>query len=199
VLGAAAERLQRPWISRPLYRGAALLLIVLLELFALDGRELHDLGVSLQAWQSPAVSDPTLIDTLAAMVLNGLAFYAIAEALRRRGTELMAGAGGLLFAVSPFAILQPLGYLVRSGEYSLRWDWIYLGLALTVAFLSERRQRKSFYYAGLLNTGAALFLIADHRHWLDRPSWGGLLIVIGLLSLAAGFVLDRRSRLRARS
>ena len=111
----------------------------------------------------------------------------------------MSGAGGLLFVVSPFAILQPLGYLVRSGEYSLRWDWIYLGLALTVAFLSERRQRKSFYYAGLLNTGAALFLIADHRHWLDRPSWGGLLIVIGLLSLAAGFVLDRRSRLRARS
>ena len=198
LLGAVAERLQRPWISRPLYRGGALLLIVLLELFALNGRELHDLGLSLQAWQSPAVSDPTLIDTLAAMVLNGFAFYAIAEALRRRGTELMAGAGGLLFAVSPFAILQPLGYLVRSGEYSLRWDWIYLVLALTVAFLSERRQRKSFYYAGLLNTGAALFLIADHRRWLDRPSWGGLLIVIGLLSLAAGFLLDRRSRLRAR-
>jgi hypothetical protein len=154
--------------------------------------------VSLQAWQRARSAIPLLIDTLAGMVAERLAFYALAEALRRRGTELMAGAGGLLFAVSPFAILQPLGYLVRNGEYSLRWDWIYLGLAVTVALLSERRQRKSFYYAGLLNTGGALFLIADHRHWLERPSWGTVLIVVGLLSLAAGFVLDRRSRQRGR-
>ena len=197
-LGSTAEQLNRAWIARPLYRGAVLLLIVLVELLALDGREFHYLGVSLQAWQPPSVSNPTLIDTLAAMVLNGVAFYLAAEALRRRGTGLMAGAGGLLFAVSPFAILQPLGYLVRNGEYSLRWDWIYLGLAVTVALLSERRQRKSFYYAGLLNTGGALFLIADHRHWLERPSWGTVLIVIGLLALAAGFLLDRRSRITRR-
>src|SRR4029077_8301512 len=98
VLGAVAERGHRSWISRPLYRGTALLLIALLELLALDGREFHYLGVSLQAW-SPPVSDPVLIDTLAAMVVNGIAFYAIAEVLRRRGTELMAGTGGLLFGV----------------------------------------------------------------------------------------------------
>jgi hypothetical protein len=171
---------------------------VLVELLALDGRAFHYLGVSLQAWQSPSVSNPTLIDTLAAMVLNGVAFYAIGEAVRRRGTELMAGTGGLLFAVSPFAILQPLGYLVRTGEYSLRFDWIYLALALVIALLSERRQRKAFYYAGLLNTGAALFLIADHRHWLDRPVWGTVLIVVGLIALAAGFMLDRRSRTQRR-
>jgi hypothetical protein len=53
-----------------------------------------------------------------------------------------------------------------------RYDWIYLGLALAVTLLSERRQRKSFYYAGLLNTGAALFFIAAHRHWLTRPACG---------------------------
>jgi hypothetical protein len=113
-LGAAAERRARGWLSRPLYRGAGLLLIVLLELLALDGRMFHYLGVSLQAWQSPSVSNPHLLDTVAAMTLNGLCFYGIAAGLRLRGTELMAGAAGLLFAVSPFAVLQPLALLVRT-------------------------------------------------------------------------------------
>jgi hypothetical protein len=193
-MGAAADRLGRGWLTRPLYRGAALLLMVLLELLALNGRMFHYLGFSLQAWQPAKVSDPLLLDTVAAMTVNALAFYAIASIARSRGTELMAGAAGILFAVSPFAVLQPLAYLVRKGEYSLRYDWIYLGLALAVTLLSERRQRKSFYYAGLLNTGAALYLIAEHRHWFDRPSWGVALIIVGLLALAAGFMLDRQSR-----
>ncbi|MEO7274132.1 MAG: hypothetical protein ABIX28_22065 [Vicinamibacterales bacterium] len=38
------------------------------------------------------------------------------------------------------------------------------------AFLSERRQRKRFYYAGLLNTGGALYLTAAHRQGLERRS-----------------------------
>ena len=193
-LGAAADRAGRAWLSRPLYRGAALLLIVLLELLALNGRLFHYLGFSLQAWQPATVSDPQLLDTIAAMTLNGFCFYAIAAVARRRGTELMAGAAGLLFAVSPFAVLQPLGYLVRVGQYSPRYDWLYLAMALSVTVLSERRQRKSFYYAGLLNTGAALYLIAEHRQWFDRPSWGITLVVLGLVALVFGFMLDRRSR-----
>jgi hypothetical protein len=193
-LGAAAERVERAWLSRPLYRGAALLLIVLLELLAFNGRLFQYLGFSLQAWQPAGVSDPRLLDTLAAMTLNGFCFYAIAVVLRRRGTALMAGAAGLLFAVSPFAVLQPLAYLVRTNQYSFRIDWVYLAIALAVTLLSERRQRKSFYYAGLLNTGAALFLIAEHRQWFDRPSWGVTLVVLGLVALAVGFVLDRRAR-----
>jgi hypothetical protein len=197
AVGAAAERLDRGWLSRPLYRGAALLLIVLMELLALDGRMFHYLGVSLQAWQSASVSNPNLLDTVGAMTLNGLVFYAIAAVTRRRGTALMAAAAGVLFAVSPFAVLQPLAYLVRAAEYSLRYDWIYLALAVLVTLLSERRQRKSFYYAGLLNTGAALYLLADHRRWFDWPAWGIMLIAVGLLALAAGFMLDQRSR-RAR-
>jgi hypothetical protein len=198
LLGADAERVGRAWLSRPLYRGSALLFIVLMELVALDGRMFHYVGISLQPWQSAKVSDPQLLDTIAAMTANGLLFYLVAGVMRRRGTELMAAAGGLLFVVSPFALLQPLAYLVRTGEYSLRYDWIYLALALGVSLLSQRRQRKSFYYAGILNTGAALFLIAEHRRWFNRPMWGTTLIAMGLLTLLAGFALDRYAR-RART
>jgi serine/threonine protein kinase len=194
ALGGAAERFGRPWLGRPLYRAAALLFIALLELLALDGRMFHYLGFSLQPWQSSNVSDPTLLDTIAAMTLNGLVFYSAAAILARRGSALMSGAAGVLFAISPFALLQPLAYLVRAGEYSLRYDWIYLALAVVVAVLSEQRQRKSFYYAGVLNTGAALVLIADHRDWFDRPLWGISLIWAGLAALTIGFILDRWSR-----
>jgi serine/threonine-protein kinase len=198
ALGAGVELANRTWLSRPLYRGAAVLFVVLLELLALDGRMFHYLGISLQPWQSSGVTDPLLADTVAAMTLNGLIFYIVAVVTRLAGSELMATAGGLLFAISPFAVLQPLAYLVRTGEYSLRYDWIYLALAVAVTLLSQQRQRKSFYYAGLLNTGAALYLIAVHRHWLERPVWGTTLIVIGLLTLLLGFGLDRYSR-RART
>ena len=199
ALGSIAERLGRPWLGRPLYRATALLFLALLELLALDGRMLHYLGLSLQPWQSPTVSDPTLLDTIAAMTLNGLIFYSVAAVLQRRGSALTSGAAGVLFAISPFALLQPLAYLVRSGEYSPRYDWIYLALAVTVAVLSEQRQRKSFYYAGVLNTGAALILIAQRRHWFDRPLWGISLIWVGLALLAIGFILDRWSRPDRRS
>jgi hypothetical protein len=137
-----------------------------------------------------------LLDTLAAMTLNGACFYVIADALSRRGTELQAIAARLLFTICPFALLQPLGYLVRTGEYSRRYDWIYLGAAITIALLSQKRQRRAFYYAGLINTGGALYLIADHRGWFDKPLWAILVIVAGLLTLGVGFVLDRRQRLR---
>lgn len=144
--------------------------------------------------QSSGVSDRLLIDTLAAMTLNGMGFYALALALDRYGTELQATAARLLFTLAPFAILQPLGYLVRTGEYSPRYDWTYLALALAIALASQTHQRRAFYYAGVLNTGAALYLIADHRRWFDRPLWAVAVIVSGLLALGAGFVLDRRER-----
>ena len=195
-LGALAERQQRPWFARPAYVAAALLLIVVLELLALDGRTFHYLGFSLQSLQSASVSDPLLLDTLAAMTLNGVGFYALAAALDRHGTELQTTAARLLFTLAPFAILQPLGYLVRTAEYSPRFDWIYLVLALVIALLSQTRQRRAFYYAGVLNTGAALYLIAEHRGWFDRPLWAIAVIVAGLSVLAAGFVFDRREKRR---
>jgi hypothetical protein len=195
AVGAAAERTGRGWLARPPYQAAAVALVLVLELLALNGRTFHYLGFSLQALQLRTVSDPLLLDTLAAMTVNGLCFYLIADMLERRGTELQAQAARLLFVIAPFALLQPLGYLVRTAEYSPRWDWLYLIAALATAIISQRRQRRAFYYAGLMNTGAALFLIASHRDWFDKPAWAVAVIALGLVTLGAGFALDRRRRL----
>jgi serine/threonine protein kinase len=194
-IGIAAERSGRPWFSRPSYIAGAALFVVVLELLALDGRALRLLGgFSLAPWQSPNVSDATLLDTVAAMTLNGALFYLSGSALMRRGTEQARGAAQLLFAIAPFALLHPLGYLVRSSEYSLRFDWLYAGAALLIVLLSQRRQRRSFYYAGLLNLGIALFYIASHREWFDRPAWAIAVIAAGLATLATGFALARFAR-----
>jgi hypothetical protein len=196
AIGTGAERTGRGWLARPPYQAAAVVLIVVLELLALNGRAFHYLGFSLQGFQAREVSDPLLLDTLAAMTLNGLCFYLVADALERRGTELQRHAARLLFVIAPFALLQPLSYLVRTGEYSQKWDWIFLIAALSIAMLSHRRQRRAFYYAGVLNTGAALFLIASHRGWFDKPAWAVAVIAVGLTALGVGFALDRRQRLR---
>jgi hypothetical protein len=196
AVGAAAERKGRGWLARPPYQAAAVVLMLVLELLALKGRTFHYLGFSLQALQARPVSDPLLLDTLAAMTLNGLCFYLIADTLERRGTDLQAQAARLLFVISPFALLQPLGYLVRTAEYSPRWDWTYLAAALATAIVSQRRQRRAFYYAGLMNTGGALFLIASHRDWFDEPAWAITVIALGVVTLGLGFALDRRRRLR---
>jgi hypothetical protein len=198
-LGIAAERDGKPWLARPPYAAGSLLLILVLELLALDGRALHYLGFSLQAFQSATVSSPLLLDTLAAMTVNGLLFYILADALDRQGSETISIAPRLLFTVAPFAMLQPLGFLVHTGEYSLRYDWIYLALAIGITVLSKKRQRRAFFYAGVLNTGAALFRIADHRDWFDTPAWAIAVIAGGLAALAVGFALDRRQRRQAES
>jgi hypothetical protein len=196
VLGIAAERTGRQWLSRPVYLAGTVLLVVLLELLALDGRAFHYLGITLRAFQSARISDPLLLDTLTALTLNGMVFYTAATLLDRRGSEHVNTAARFLFTIAPFAMLQPLGFLVRTGDYSFRFDWIYAVCAGGVIVLSHRRQRRSFYYAGLLNLGAALFLVADHRQWFGRPGWAIALIVSGLAALGAGFALDRSERRR---
>jgi serine/threonine protein kinase len=194
ALGTAAERRDRPWLAHPLYGACALLLILVLELLALDGRAFQYLGFSLHPFQSISVSDPLLLDTIAAMTINGVVFYVLADALHRRGSGQTGIAARILFAVSPFALLQPLGHLVRTNDYSLRYDWIYLACAIAIVLLSETRQRRAFFYAGILNTGAALFFIAHHRDWLDKPTWAVAVIAAGLAALSGGFLLSRRGR-----
>jgi serine/threonine-protein kinase len=197
ALGFASEKSSRPWLSRPLYLGAAATFIVVLELLALNGQALRHLGgFSLAPWQSTTVSDPTLLDTVAAMTVNGGIFYWAGARIARHGSDLMRPAAQLLFTIAPFALIHPLGYLVRTAEYSPRFDWVYAACALLIMLLSERRQRKSFYYAGLLNLGAALFYIASHREWFERPAWAIAVIIGGLAALSAGFALDRAARQR---
>jgi drug/metabolite transporter (DMT)-like permease len=71
---------------------------------------------------------------------------------------------------------------------------MYLIFAIAMAIVSHHRQRRAFYYAGLINTVVATVLIFDHSGWFDRPSRAIVVIVVGLLALAAGFALDRRER-----
>jgi serine/threonine protein kinase len=196
--GLTLERAGFPWFGRPLYTGAAVLLIVTLEMLALDGRLFHYVGVTLTPLQADSVSDATLLDTVAALSLNGVAFYLVGSLAEARGTALMKPAAWLLFTVSPFAILEPLAHLSNTEEYARAFDWAYLGLAITIALLSRQRQRKSFYYAGLINTGVALWLVTRRYEWFDDPPWAILLIAVGLAGLLAGLGLDWRERRRTR-
>ncbi len=77
-----------------------------------------------------------------------------------------------------------------------RYDWFYLALALVITFLSHYRQRKSFYYAGLLNTGTALWFITNHYEWFERPAWAISVLATGVLTLAIGWGLHVRERTR---
>ena len=71
---------------------------------------------------------------------------------------------------------------------------VYLAAAVATAVLSHHRQRKSFYYAGLVNSGLALVLIADRRDWFDKPAWAITLVSMGLAALITGFLLDASRR-----
>jgi hypothetical protein len=194
VAGHVSERGQRPWLSRPMYVAAVVVLLLGLELLALDGRAFQYLRVSMRRFQPADVSSPLLLDTLTAMTLNGLAFYGAGVLVNRFGSDLKTFAAWLLFTVSPFAVLEPFAWLVKTGEYARAFDWIYLALALGIVLVSHQRQRRSFYYAGVINTGVALWFVADHHEWFDKPLWAMVLIAAGLCALAAGFALASRER-----
>ena len=200
IYGAAGwwlERTGRPWFASPAFVASAVALIAVLDLWAINGKLLHYLGLTLRHLQPAGIEDPMLLDTLTALAVNGLLFYAAAAAVERRGSIAMTAAVRMLFTIAPFSILEPLGYLSKSAVYDQRFDWLYLGLAVGIALVSYRRQRKSFYYAGLINSGIALYLIANRNNWLDKPVWAITIVALGIGALVAGFVLDARQR-RAR-
>jgi hypothetical protein len=191
--GAGLERLGRQWFARPIYVTGGLSLLVVLDLLAPNGKMFEYLHVSMRSIQ-PSPDHPLLLDTLTALTLNGALFYLVASAIERYGTIVMAPAALLLFAIAPFSMLEPLAYLSETSEYSVRFDWLYLALAVGIALLSHERQRKSFYYAGLVNTGVALYLIALRQHWYDKPGWAIALVTTGLVTLLGGFLLDAKRR-----
>jgi hypothetical protein len=199
LLARGLEALRWPFFAQPLHFLAAGLVVVWAELLALDGKAFAHLGLTLSPLQGLSVSDPKLLDTVAAMTLNGGAFLVTGILVDRYGTALMKTPGKLLEAISPYAILEPLCYLVETGEYSRRMDWLFLGLALAVAIASYFRQRRGFYTAGLMNTGIAIGLITDHYEWLGRVAWASSILSGGLAVLALGFVLDRLDKRKASS
>jgi len=194
VLGYLSESRDRPWLARSLYYAGIGLFVLVIELLALNGKTFSYLGLSMAPLQLPNVSDPVLLDTVAAMTINGLLIYTTGWFLDRHGTVLTKDPATLLYAISPFTILEPICYLNEVGEYSRRYDWLYLALSLAIIFLCRFRQRKSFYYAGLINTGIALYFITDHYKWFDRPAWAMVIVGVGLLVLAVGYGLDARER-----
>lgn len=194
VTALVLERGGRLWFARPLAIAGVIALVAVLDLVALDGRLFHYLGLSTVRLQAPGVRNPTLLDTLTALALNGAIFYGVASLLERRGTPALTPAAQLLFTIAPFSLLEPLAYLTETAEYSRRFNWLYLGLAIGIALVSQQRQRKSFYYAGLLNAALALYLIADRYQWFDRIGWALSIVAAGLVALAAGFLLDLRRR-----
>jgi serine/threonine protein kinase len=194
ALGAVAEYHGRDTAARPQYFAAAALWVLILELMTQNGKVFEFLGVTMDTAPGSKISDPTLLDTLSAMTLIGVVVYATASALERRGSRLLRGTAGLLFVISPFAVLQPIAYLVGVGEYARQFDWFYLSLALAITFLSHYRQRKSFYFAGLLNTGVALWFIASHYEWFDRPVWAVVVVATGLIIVATSTLLHTTER-----
>ncbi len=174
--GFVTDRRGWAWFAEPFYFGAA----------------------ALSPLSSGTVTDPRLLDTVAVMAFNGALFYLAGVSAERRGTPLMRIPARLLYALAPFALLEPLAYLIDTGEYTRRFDWLYLGLALLIACLAERRQRRAFYYAGLLNTGIALGFITDHYDWYARPAWALSVLAAGVLGLGLGLALDWRDRRRRR-
>ncbi len=188
------ERGERPWFARPFAIAAAIALVAVLDLLALDGRLFHYLGISTVRLQSSGTSNPTLLDTLTALSLNGALFYLVAVTVERRGTPALSPAATFLFTIAPFSLLEPLAYLTETAEYSRRFNWLYLALSIAIALVSQQRQRKSFYYAGLLNAGVALYLIADRYQWFDRIGWALAVVAAGLVALSAGWLLDVRRR-----
>jgi hypothetical protein len=194
--GMWSERGQQPWFSGPLYVAAAILFVAVLELLALNGKAFEMLGLSLAPLQTADVTRPLLLDTLTAMTLNGLLIYGAGRLAERRGTPLMHTSAWMLISISPFAILHPVGHINFVDEYSPRFLWVYLALALGIALLSHYRQRKSFYFAGLFNTGAALWYITYHYDWFDRPAWAVAVVAtgLGLLGLGLALALGERAR-----
>jgi hypothetical protein len=196
ALGVVSERGKWPWFGRPLYLAAALTFVLVLELVAQEGKAFEHLGIQAKRIWGTGVADPTLLDTLLAMALNGVVMYFAALAVERHGSDVMMRASGLLFTLSPFAALKPLGYLCMTGSYWSKLNWISLVLSVGSCLLAHQRQRRSFYYAGVINTGWALWVIAARNNWYDKDRWAIALVVSGLVALMTGFGIDRWERFR---
>jgi serine/threonine protein kinase len=197
ALGLAAiatDRTDRGWFSRPTWVSAALVFAFAVEFVALDGQAMARLGLTLAPLVSGSEGDPVALDTAFAMALNGLLFYGLGRLAESVRVNSLSTTSWLLVNAAPFAILQPVAALASSGDYPLRFTWLYLALAFGVTLLSYARQRKAFYYAGLLNTVLALYFLTRDYGWWDRADWALVLLGVAAVLLVAGWALHRREQ-----
>jgi serine/threonine protein kinase len=194
LMGWLAQRRDHGWFARPSFVAGALMLVVALDLLAANGRMFERFGISVAPLQPANVLTEAVLPTVLALSLNGAIFYIVAAVLSRRTWTYLDGAAQLLFVIAPFSILEPLAYLGGLHAYKPHFDWLYLTLAVAIAIMSHFRQRKSFYYAGLINTGLALYLIAGRYGWDEKRPWSIALVLIGLAGLLTGFWFDTRRR-----
>ena len=147
--GYALDRRGQAWFARPLFVASGVSLVAVLDLLALDGTHAPRPGrlAGPSAVTRPS-TNPVLIDTLAALSLNGVLFYLVAWLVERAGSDATAPAAQLLFTIAPFSILEPLAYLSETAQYSPRVDWLYLGLAIGIALVSHQRQRTQLLLRG---------------------------------------------------
>ena len=151
----------RDWLARPPYQAAAVVLVLVLELLALDGRTFHYLGFSLQGFQPrdgqrSAPARYARRDDAERVVLLPRGRRARTERI-----ELQAYAARLLFVIAPFALLQPLGYLVRTGRVLAA-----MGLGVPRRGADHRRVEPAPAAAGLLLRGRDEYrgrAVADRR------------------------------------
>jgi len=188
ALGARlAERRALGFLAQPAYYAMSVVLILALELSALQGHALGLLGLGSRAPdQAPEGYDPVFFDTAVAMIANGFLIYLTARLLARATSPLLRGQGSWLYQVTPFLILEPLALLVSPDLYGVFYHWLYLAASLAVLVLSEVLQRKSFAYAGIANGIIALGFITSHYQWLEHRFWPFLLIACGLILLLLG-------------
>ena len=75
--------------------------------------------------------------------------------------------------------------------------WVYLAASLGFVLLSPLRERRSFFWSGLLNTVVALWFVGDRHEWLDRVGFAIAIVLSGLVLLGSGWlalVAERRRR-----
>jgi hypothetical protein len=118
--------------------------------------------------------------------------------LEKRGSESLRPASTFLLTLSPFAMLEPIAFLNETEDYSTAFAWAYLALSLGIAWASHFHERKGFFYAGLLNTGLALVLIARRYEWFDEAPWAVAIAAGGMACLAGGLLLHVREQRRRR-
>ncbi len=203
VVGVITEIRGQPWFAHPVYFTAAGLFILIIELLAINGKLFHHLNITiLEQTLEEGTSEEKikLLNTLAAMTLNGVVIYGVGSLLRRYGTALLKMPAQFLFILSPFAILEPIFWLnISDFEFQAFYYWFYLFLAILITYLSRFRQRKSFYFAGLINSGIALIMITAHYEWIDHEFWPIIVVSVSLAVLAVGYTLNVRERRNRRS